>query len=389
MSLLLLIACGLLLRTIYNLRHVTLGFRTDHIIVADMAIPAYKFDGQNMTTELYQPLVERVQRLPGVRAAALTTVVPLGKRFPILFSLGRSNAGRLEDLVAQFRAVGPGLQRVFGFRMLKGRFFNEGDTPGSQPVVVVNRAFAKAYLGDDQAPGKILGQALLGYGGGKPAQIVGVIDDVRQVSTSEPSQPEIEVCIPQITPKSGFYRVSEGLAMNLAVRTERSPESLIPELREVLRNTSPELAGSSFTTMDQVVDDSYGDQRVAARLLQIFAGCALLLCITGLYGLLAYLVSQRTQELGVRLALGAPRKQLVWLVMRQAGSMLFVGVAVGLPISLFSSQMLRSFLYEVPAYDALTMLAASVVLLGAGLVAAYLPARKAAHLDPMRALRTE
>jgi hypothetical protein len=192
MSLTLLVACGLLLRTIYALRHVPLGFRTDHIIVSDMVIPAYKFLGKNMTTSLYQPLVERVQRLPGVQAASLITGVPLAKRMPILFSLDvhgkNADAVRKRNLVAQFRAVGPGLQRVFGFRMLKGRFFNESDTPGAQPVVVVNRAFVKAYTGDDRDPGRILGERLISYQKGKPAEVVGVLDDERQASVSENSQ---------------------------------------------------------------------------------------------------------------------------------------------------------------------------------------------------------
>jgi len=243
MSLTLLIACGLLLRTIFALKHVSLGFRTDHVIVADLVIPAYKFDGRNMTTELYQPLVERVERRPGVQAASLTTAVPLGKRFPILFTFAADELDpeslRIEDLIAQFRAVGPGLQRVFGFGMSMGRFFNEGDTAGSPPVVVVNRAFVRAYFGDNREPGKIVGQELLSYGNEKPAHIIGVLDDERQASVVEQSQPEIEVCIPQITPDSGFYRVAEGLAMNLAVRTERSPGSFVPELREVPSQCQP------------------------------------------------------------------------------------------------------------------------------------------------------
>ena len=393
MSLALLIACGLLLRTLFKLKHVSLGYRTDHVIVADIVIPAYKFDGKNMTTELYQPLVERVERLPGVQAASLTTAVPLGKRFPILLDFATNerdpDSVRIEDLMAQFRAVGPGLQRVFGFRMLKGRFFNEGDTPGSAPVVVVNRAFVKAYFGDDRDLGNAIGQELLSYGDDKPAQIVGVLDDERQASVVEQSQPEVQVCIPQITPDSGFYRVAEGLAMNLAVRTERSPSSFIPELREILRSASPELGGSTFTTMDQVVGDSYGDQRIAARLLQVFAGSALLLCVTGLYGLLAYVVTQRSKELGVRLALGAQRHQVVWLVMRQAGRILLLGSAIGLAVSFLANRMLANFLYGVKAHDAWALSAASLLLVGTGLAAAYIPARRAANVDPMQALRSE
>jgi len=397
MSLTLLIACGLLLRTIYELRHVSLGFRTDHVIVVDMAIPAYKFDEKNMTTELYRPLAERVEHLPGVEAAALINGVPLAKKLPMLFGMSPKDlaanakaAHREEDLYVQLRAVAPEMRRVLGFRMLRGRFFNEGDTPGSEPVIVVNRAFAKAYFGDDRDPEGILGEELpLSYQNDKPARIVGVLDDQRQASITEESKPEIEVCLTQITPESGFYGPTEGFSMTLAVRTERSPSALIPELREILRQASPELADSSFSTMDQVVEDSYGDQRTAERLLEIFGGSGLLVCVAGLYALLAYMVTERTQELGVRIALGAQPKQVIWLVLGQAGWMLVTGCAIGLVLAYFSGRLLVSFLYGVRIHDAWTTLAASMVLIGAGLAASYIPARRAASIDPMEALRTE
>jgi predicted permease len=393
MSLSLLVTCGLLLRTLFALKNVPLGFRTDHVIVADMVIPAYKFAGRNMTTALYQPLVERVQRLPDVQAASLTTAVPLGKRFPISLTFATDekdpDSVAIEDLVTQFRAVGPGLQRVFGFRMLRGRFFNEDDTAGAAPVVVVNRTFAKAFFGSKRDPGEALDRELLSYGNDKFAHIIGVIDDERQTSVLEQSKPEVEVCIPQITPDSGFYRVAEALAMNLAVRTERNPASVIPELRRVFREASPELAGSTFTTMDQVVDDSYGDRRIAARLLQFFAGSALLLCVVGLYGLLAYLVTHRTQELGVRLALGAQKNQLIWLVMRQAVVILMLGSAIGLGVSLLATRIISNLLYGVKAVDAVSLIGASLLLVLTGLAASYIPARRAANVNPMLALRAQ
>ena len=391
MSLALLVGCGLLLRTIFALRQVSLGFRTDHVIVADMVIPAYKFDGRNMTTQLYQPLVDRVERLPEVQAAALTTAVPLGKRFPILltFSAEDAESVRIENLVVQFRAVGPALQRVLGFKMLRGRFFNDSDTAGSAPVVVVNRAFVREYFGDNRDPGYAINQELMSYGDDKLAHIIGVIDDERQSSILEQSKPEVDVCIPLITPNTSFYRVSEGLAMNLAIRTESDPAIIIPELRKVFLSVSPELAGSSFITMDQVVDDSYGDRRLASHLLELFAGSALLLCVVGLYGILTYVVTQRTRELGVRLALGAQKRQLIWLVMRRAVVILIFGSAIGLALSLAATRTISSLMYGVRSYDAVTLSAATMLLVATGLLASYLPARRAANVDPMQILRAE
>ena len=392
LSLMLMVSCGLLLRTIYALRHAPLGFRTDHILVGNMTIPAYRYAGQDMASELYRPLLERVKALPGVESAALMTEVPLGKTYQIMISFGMEGNGpdavKRRDFGAQFRAVSPEMQKVFGFRMLKGRFFNEGDTPGSQAVVVVNRAFVKQFS-ESNDPEKIMGRQLISLEKGKPAIVVGVLDDERQVSVADESHPEVEVCLPQLTPQSAFYKASESMAMDLAVRTERGPTLVVPELRELMRKTSPELAGAKFTTMDQIVEDSYGNQQIAARLLMVFGGSALLLCVAGLYGLLAYLVTQRTRELGVRIALGAQRGHVMWLVMRQAGWMLVAGSAMGLGLAYFASTLLGSFLYGVKPHDGWTMLAVSVVLVCCGLGAAYLPARRAAGVNPIEALRAE
>jgi predicted permease len=393
MSLVLLVGCGLLLRTIYALRHVPLGFRTDHIIVADMAIPAYRFAGQNMTTELYQPLVDRANRIPGVQSASLMTAAPLATTFKMQFSFnaaGNSAADvRRRELVSQFRAVGPEMQRVFGFRMLKGRFFNEEDTTSSQTVVVVNRAFAKQYLGTDDGLGKVLGEGLFNFTKNRRAVIIGVLDDERQVSIATESQPEIQICIPQVTPETLAYQSIEGLNMALAVRTDRSPSSIIPELRNLMPQASPELSDSTFTTMDQIVEDSYGSQQLAARLLIVFGGSALLVCITGIYGLLAYLVAHRTKELGLRIALGAQRGDVMWLVLRQASWMLIAGWSLGLILAYMTSLLLRTFLYDITAHDPWTMGAVTTLLIGGGLAASYVPARRAAMVSPIDALRAE
>jgi predicted permease len=392
MSLTLLVACGLMLRTIYTLRHVPLGFRTDHVMVASMTIPNYKYVGRDLYKDLYGPLLERVQHLPGVESASLMTEVPLGKTFHMVFSFGDDGKSaadiRRSKIRAQARAVTPEVQKVFQFRMLKGRFFNKGDTATSLPVVVVNREFIREYEGESTDPGKFLGTPLMNFRDGKQAVVVGVLSEERQDGIMEPSLPELEVCMPQITPGSAFYPPT-GMAMDIAVRTQRNPASLTPELRDLMRKASPELANSSFTTMEQVVEDSYGSQQLASRLLEIFGGTALVLCIAGIYGLLAYLVTQRTRELGIRIALGAQRSRLMAMVLWQAGGMLLCGLGVGLMLAYMSAQLLHTLLYGVAVHDPWTMAAVTLTLLTGGLAAAYVPARRAAGVDPMEALRSE
>ncbi|MBT9329621.1 ABC transporter permease [Paracidobacterium acidisoli] len=390
MSLTLLAGCGLLLRTLYTLRHVPLGFRTDHILVADLSIPSWRFTGMNMTTSLYQPLLDQVQQMPGVQAAGLMTEVPLGNTFNVMLTLNGEGHGMdsAHNITAVFKSVSPSIQKVLGFRLLAGRFFDERDTPSSQPVFVVNRAFAERNAPDPKDPASIVGTNLWHFGK-TPAQVIGVLDDERQSSIMKPSQPEIEASIRQLAPGVSFYSVLEGNAMDIALRTSLPPEQMIPQFREILRKASPEFAHVPITTMDRIVDDSYGSQRLAAHLLEVFGGSALLLCIAGLYGLLAYLVSQRTREMGVRLALGAPRSSVLLLMLREAGAMILTGVAVGTVFTLVSGRLIRSWLYGVTAHDFRTLAVASLLLAVSGLAAAWLPARRAASVDPVEALRAE
>ncbi len=384
MSLTLLVACGLLLRTIYVLRHVPLGYRTDHIIVANLSIPSYRYVGKSVTETLYKPLLERTQHLHGVEAAGMMSEVPLGQTFNIMLSL-RMNGG---EVYAGLKMASPDMQKIFAMKMLAGRFFNDQDTPTSAGAAVVNPAFAREYAPNKHDWNSLLGMTVWNLSKNRPAKIVGVMADERQKSVEEPSQPEVEICLCQITPDSGIYQPST-IAMDLVVRTAEPTAVMIPEIRAALRQASPELANSTFQTMDQIVEDSFGSQRLAAHLLEIFGGSALLLCVAGLYGLLAYVVTQRTRELGVRIALGAQRGNLLWLVLRQAGAMLAVGVIVGLGLAWASGKLVGGFLYGVKAHDGWTLIGAAVLLFASGMLAAYLPARRAASVNPIEALRAE
>jgi predicted permease len=392
LSLMLLVSCGLLLRTIYALRHAPLGFRTDHILVGSMAIPSYRFAGRDLTSDLYRPMLERVRALPGVEAATLMTEVPLGHSFNVTFSFSAqgnsADAVRKRDFRAQLRVVGPDAQKVFGFKLFKGRYFNEGDTAGSPGVVVVNRAFVKEFSQSND-PDKVMGERLMNLEKDRPAVVVGVLDDTRQVSVAEQSRPEMQFYLPQLKPDSNLYKNVEGIAMDLAVRTERPSASIVPEIKELMRRASPELANTEFVSMDQIVEDSYGNQQIMARLLIVFGGAALLLCLSGIYGLLTQLVAQRTREIGVRMALGADRGRVIRMVMRQAGRMLVAGGLAGLALVYFTGKLVDGFLYGVGAYDGWTLGVISLLLLASGLASAYLPARRAAAIDPMEALRAE
>lgn len=390
MSLTLLAACGLMLRTIYALRHVSLGFRTDHIVVADLAIPGYRFDKVNITTSLYKPLLDRVEHMPGVDSAGLMTDVPLSHFFMMQLDIYRGDGQKPLD--AFFKAATPSLQNVFGFHMLAGRYFNAQDTASTPQVAVVNESFAHVFNPAQQDLTKVLGKKLMGSERGKLGEgitIVGVLDDFRQRSVDHPPMPEIDLSLTQLTPKKQFYGYLEGGAMDLVVRTQRPLAQVVPEIRAALKQADPALANSNITTMDQIVEDSYGSQRLAAHLLESFAAAALLLCIAGLYGLLAYVVSQRTREMGVRFALGAQRGDVIGLILRQAGVLVLAGVALGLALAFASTRFIRSYLFGVKAHDAWTLAAVAIILLIAGAAAAYLPARRAANVNPVEALRAE
>jgi predicted permease len=385
MSLTLLVSCGLLLRTIYSLRHVPLGYRTDHIVVAHLNIPQFRFAGGNVMQSLYNPLLDRARHLPGVQTAGLISEVPLGHTFNIQLTL---YTDQKNEIASALKVASPTMQQIFGFKMLAGRFFDSTDTPTSQAAVLVNPAFARLYAPNKHDPASVIGMKLWSLRKNQPGRIVGVLDNERQTTVAEPSQPEVEICLCQIAPDVSAYGIST-MAVDLAVRTDRPAAQIIPELREILRQATPEFAQAPISSMDDIVEDSFGSQRLAAHLLEIFGFSALLLCVAGLYGLLAYIVTQRTREMGVRIALGAPRGNLLWLVLRQAGAMLLLGVAVGSGLAWTSSRLLRGFLFGVQAHDGWTLTASALLLFASGMLAAYLPARRASRVNPMEALRAE
>ncbi len=394
LTLTMLVSCGLLLRTVFALRHVPLGFRTDHVFVIDPDLPHYKYQNVDANTEIYKPLLDRLKSLPGVQSAAITTIVPLGKGFEMRLQMamgdGKGKQAGPSMITATMRAAGPELQQVLGFNMVRGRYFNAQDTPDSQLVAVVNKAFAKVY---EPANGDVskftIGMAAKEGETPRQLKVIGVVDDLHQMGIAEDSMPEIDLNAAQMRPTDGFYQPTLQAHVEIALRSSRDARSLIPDLNRAMRELNPDLVGSNIRTMDQIVDDAMGSQLLAARLLEALGALALLVALAGLYSLLTYLITLRTRELGLRLALGAQREDILTLVLRGAGLLLLTGIVIGVGISLLTARLLHSFLFGVTQYDPLTLIAAPLLLLGVGALAAWLPARRAAGLEPMEALRTE
>jgi putative ABC transport system permease protein len=384
LSIALLTGAGLMMRTMYALRHVPLGFRTDHLLVTSLTAPGDLYKDQNIGAAAWQPLLDAVRQFPGVKDAALSTVMPLTHPVEWLTIVYKTNWTE-SNVDAVVRAASPGLMDVLGIRMHSGRFFNSGDTSASIPVVVVNRVFVGRYLGGGDALGK---QFRFGR---KPvtATVIGVIDDIHQDTLTDASRPEFYLCTPQIARDNPLYLAIVSKYMELAIRTEVAPGTMVAQLRRQIGEVNPHLAIGEFSTMSETVEDSIGAQKLAARVVGVFGGLALLITLVGLYGLLTYMVEQRTREIGIRMALGADRAAVISMVMHQALLLMALGAAAGVCIALWSNRLLYAFLYGVTASDPWTIALAPLGLVFCGLAAAAVPARRAAGLNPVDALRAE
>jgi predicted permease len=383
-SLTLLIAAGLMMRTLQSLQHAPLGFRTDHIVMTDLTVPGYLYKDRDVTTTAWQPLLERVQHLPGARAAALSSVLPIGHSVEWL-TLVYATGWTKGNVSAEVRAASPDLLQVLGVRLLQGRFITAEDVKGSMPVAVVNQTFVNQYLGGRDAVGKQIRFGRIP----SQATIVGVLEDVRQDRVSAPSSAELYISMAQLSPGDALYLPMTGHSMQLAVRTQSNPGAIIPELSRAIHEQNPHLVLGNVTTMDQSVEDSMGSQRLAAGVIGTFGALALLITVVGLYGLLTYTVNTRTREIGVRMALGADRGQVIGMILRQALLLMIAGITIGLALTLWTSRFLQSFLYGVSKHDPWILALGPFVLLLFGTLAALLPARRAATVDPIQALRMD
>ncbi|HEY3990630.1 MAG TPA: ABC transporter permease [Acidobacteriaceae bacterium] len=387
-TVLLLVASGLLLRSLEELHHVPLGFRTDNILTTSMSIEPGRYDDGSVDASLFEPLMTRVRQLPGVDSVALSSTTPLNRSFTMtgMFDVAGHKAARPEDTPqGNLRFASPEFANTFGISIERGRFFRQGlDTPDSQPVVVVNHAFAARYL---RGMDPLTAHLDMSKGSWSAVPIVGVLADTHDDSIAGEPAPALYLATTQLGPKESFNGLAARFAQ-LAVRTH-TPLDLTASIHHVLHEVAPEIPQIDVRSMQQIVADSLGSETLAARLISLFAAATLLIAVVGLYGLIAYAIRQRRREIGVRMALGAQRSQVVALFLRRALTLVAYGLVIGLVASHFAARLLRSYLYGVDARDPLTQLAVSVVLLLCAGLAAWLPSHRAATIEPSEALRAE
>lgn len=390
LSLVLLVGAGLLLRSLYALHHVSLGFSTENVVTIHFALPFGRFATRNVNSVFFEPLLQHVEHLPGVKSASITSVLPLQRGSPLRGSFGivGQEASRPDQIPqGDLRFSSPEYPQTMGIPMDRGRFFTETDTPQTQPVVVVNQTFAARYFPGQDPVGRQL--AMHGSGPWSRVSIVGVLDDVHQTAVGLPPGPEIHLSTTQLSPQGQPLYIASCLFAQLAVRSRLPSSQLVPELLDAARKFAPDFTPNTAETMEQIVDDSIGSQTLAARLMFIFAATALLIAMAGVYGVLAYSVTQRRHEMGIRIALGAKRSDVLMLILKNAALLLTLGLGAGIAISMLAAHAIRSFLFGVGGHDAVTIISVCVLLTACGMIAAFVPAQRAASIEPMETLRIE
>ncbi len=382
LALVLLVGAGLLIRSLGKLLTAQPGFQPDHLLTMNIPLPRQAYPQAAEITDFYKQLLHRVSHLPGVESAGLSTDLPLHAREGVSMIVEGETT---RNAIVQSWVLGPYFETM-RIPVVQGRWFTPEDRQGSQPVVVVSLSATRKFWPGQSAVGK-----RIKWGVYAPWDtVIGVVGNVSQGPLSQPLAPHVYrpylQALPALVEEDPFADLH---SLNLAVRTHVASTSLTPEILAQVHSLDPDLAVANIQTMTQVIRSSLAGPQFDTILIGIFAGLALFLAALGVYGVLAYAVAQRTHEIGIRMALGANKKAVLRMVLRQGMFMAAIGMAIGWVGSLAVTRALRSLLYDVKPTDPVTFAAVSLVLAGVALVACYIPARRAANVDPMVALRQE
>ena len=387
LSLMLLIAAGLLVRSLWMLHRVNPGFQADQVVTMRIAVPVGKFTDAVQQIGYYDQVLDRVRSLPGVQAAGLIDALPLtqnGSVQPVLVE-GRAPAPMAELPEVDVRIISPGYLSALHLPLLSGRDIDDTDVAGRPRAVLISDSMAKLFWPHEDAVGKRL---TLYFYPNEERMVVGVVGDVKLYAVNETQQkatlyfPMAQVTAPRDAEFHSF-------GMNLVVRTGTPPMSMVSTAGLAIHEVDADIPVQNVRTMDEMVSASLSGERFTMLLLGAFAGLAVLLAVVGIYSVTSYSVSRRTNELGIRMALGASRGDVLILVMRQGMMLAGIGAGIGILGSLLLSRVMRSVLFGVRATDPVTFLVGALGLMIVVMVASYLPARRAMRVDPMMALRYE
>jgi len=382
LALSLLVVSGLLLHMLAGLRNRELGFSPDRILTAEVDLSPGRYAGHDVAVNFYQPVIEKIRAIPGVQAAGMIQLLPIqsyGWNSDIHVT-GTPTPPRNVEQLAEYRLVSPGYYQVFQDRLVRGRLLDPDlDTPTSQPVIVVNEAFVKKFIPAGRDP---IGMQLEGH---DHETIVGVVKNIRQNIYDAPlAETEYPASQVKLADSMNFLG-----SMEMVIRTSGDPMNIVPSLRRAFHDVDPTLPFRAPETMNAVIAETLIFERLENWLFGTFAVLAVLLAIVGLYGLISHEVELSTREIGVRMALGAPRGRILTDIYRRVGWMLGGGVAIGLLLTAAARRYIGSVVAMDFDKDAGRILLLTAALVGAGLIAALLPARRASSVEPMEALREE
>jgi putative ABC transport system permease protein len=374
LSLLLLIGAGLLLRSFGRLLGVDPGFDAHNVLAMNVSLPTVKYAKPAQQTAFFDELLRRVSVLPGVRNAAISAALPLSWiRITPVLPEGQPNAPLAQRPFIDIEAVSPQWFQTMRVPLRAGREFGAGDNAEAPKVVIVNETFARRFWGN-QNP---LDLHIVVGRGPAASQVIGVAADIKNKGLAQDTQAQLYL---------PFAQLPWG-DMNLLVRTIGPPQSITSAVRAQIAAVDPDQPVAGVQTVDELVASSLSQPRFTMLLLGIFSATALALSVIGIYGVLSYWVAQRRFELGIRLALGAQRADILRIVVRQGFTLAMAGIVLGLAAALFLTRLMSSMLYKVGALDLTTFAVAPLVFLSIALLASYLPARSATRVDPVNALR--
>jgi putative ABC transport system permease protein len=381
LALVLLAGAGLLIQTFLRLRALDIGVNAENALTLRTALPQNKYGELPKRAAFYQQVLERVRALPGVVSAGYTTAAPLTWK-------GGTNSFTVEgraqgpDQDAQYRQVSVGYMETMGVKLRQGRFFDEHDDAQAQPVAVINETMARRFWQGENALGKRFNPDSDDWKN-TWVTVVGVVGDIKEMGLEAPAKAEMFFSYKQLP------HTLWNMPRDLIVRTAGDPMSLADAARQAVWSVDPDQPVSNVRTMDEILAEEVADRRIGMTLLAAFATLALALASLGVYGVISYSVAQRAQEIGIRMALGAGRKNILRIVLVDGMRLATAGVAIGLGVSFALTRLMAGLLFGVSASDPHTLAGVTLLLIAVALAACFIPAQRATKVDPMVALRSE